>query len=263
MRKYWTLFAISWQNGLVYRTSVLIWRFRQLLTTVMALTVWQALMSGRGQVLGYTETEMTSYILVVAWLQSLILASAWHGLAGTIYSGEISNYLIKPVKVWAYLGAVELADKLKNVGFSLCEIVLLWAVLRPTITWPPIEILGLFALWALLGTAIHFYITLLFGWMGFYAPETWGPKFLFFMIVDVTAGKMFPLDILPQALQTAVWLTPFPYLSYAQTQLFLGRLSSQEMWLLTVSLMGWTIGLWALAHWGWQRGVRSFEGTGQ
>lgn len=263
MRSYLKLFTLSWENGLVYRASLLIWRFRQLLSTVMALTVWTVIMVDKPGVFGYTPAQMTSYVLLVSLLQSLILASAWHGLAGEVYSGNISKYLLKPMHPLGYIAAVELADKARNFLCSLVEAGLLWFILQPAILVPSWDRILLTIAWTVLGTFINFAITILFGTLGFYSPETWGPKFLFFMIVDVTAGKLFPLDILPRVIQQVLWLTPFPFLSYAQTQLYLGRVSQDQFLSLTLVILAWAIGLWVIAIQRWRAGVTSYEANGQ
>lgn len=229
----------------------------------MALTVWNVIFSSQTQVFGYSQASMTSYVFLASFLQSLILASSLHNLAGEIYSGNISMQLLKPQSLFANFATVETADKLRNLLFSFGEAVILFAVFQPGLVLPSFGTVLLFVIWSVLGAIIHFYITILFGTLGFWSPSTWGPKFLFFMVLDFAAGKLYPLDILPKILQNILFLTPFPYFSYAQTQLFLNRYSLEQIALNTASLLFWTILSWLLTTWVWKKGIRSYEAAGQ
>lgn len=261
--KYITLLKLSWQNGLAYPFSVITWRVRQMLSTLMSLTVWNVLFTDTQTLFGYTQSSMITYIFLVSFLQSMILASALTGLAQRIYSGELSNQLLKPINIFAYLGVEEIADKIKNVGFLIVETLILFAIFKPEIVFPSLALFLLFTLWAIGGVILNFCITLLFGALGFWSPETWGPRFLFFMIIDFTAGKLFPLDILPEFMQKALMFTPFPYLSFIQIQLFLGRLNSTEVLLYSFRLLAWVLILAVISKLVWKRGLRSYEATGR
>jgi ABC-2 type transport system permease protein len=263
MRKYLTLLQVSWQNGLVYRLNVIMWRFRQFLTTVMALTIWTVVFAGQEAAFGYDQSTMVTYIFLVAVLQSLILATALHGLAGRIYSGHITHELLKPVNFYLYLLVQDIADKIRNFGFIIIELTILFFIFQPTLVLPSLMTGLTVILWTILAILLHFLISLLFGCIGFWSPDEWGPKFLFFMFIEFTAGKLFPLDILPHAIQTVVRLTPFPYLSFYQAQLFLGRLTGSEVLFHTGMLIFWCLIIGLVTHLIWKRGLRSYEATGR
>jgi len=82
------------------------------------------------------------------------------------------------------------------------------------------------------------------------------------MILDFTAGKLFPLDILPIMLQKIIYLTPFPYLSFVQIQLFLNRLNSQDILKHTVILVFWIFILGTITNKIWKKGLKSYESVG-
>lgn len=263
MNKYTTLLKLSWQNGLVYRTSVIMWRIRQFLGTLMALTVWNVIFDSNSQAFQYTQANMITYIFLVSFLQSLVLSSALNGLADRVYSGEISNHLLRPINLFGYLSIEEIADKAKNVFFLVIETIILFLLFKPIVIFPELDMLLLFLIWSCGAVVLNFLITLLFGAFGFWSPETWGPRFLFFMIINFTAGKLFPLDILPKTLQSVLYLTPFPYLSFVQIQLFVGRLSLQEIVTHSIALLFWIGLLGTVTHRLWSKGLKSYESAGR
>lgn len=263
MKKYWQLFNSSWQNGLVYKTSLFLWRLRQFLSSVMALTIWSVIYQSAEQPFGYDRTEMITYIFLVGVLQSIILATILNGLSERIYSGQLSNELLKPVNIYLYLAAQEVADKCKNFVFILIESIILFFVFQPQIVIPTLSTGLLFLFFTFGAVVLHFFIQLIFGSLGFWSPETWGPRFLFFMFIDFTAGKLFPLDILPEFLQKIVFFTPFPYLSFIQIQIFLQKLPATEV-LKHVLVLGVWVGITGLwARWIWQKGIKNYAAAGQ
>jgi ABC-2 type transport system permease protein len=261
--KYWRTFLISWQNAFVYRASLFFWRLRQFLSTLMSLTVWSVIFASSSNAFGYGREGMITYIFLVSILQGVILATALNGLGRIVYSGELSMYLVKPMHPFAYFGMQDLADKSKNAIFAALEGVLLYALFQPEVVIPSLSSLLWFGLFVIGGVILFFEITLLFGTIGFWSPDTWGPRFLFFMILDFTAGKLFPLDILPQLLQRILYFTPFPYFSYLQIQVFLERLSPAQLWQSGLALLAWIVIFGAITHWVWQRGMQDYSAAGQ
>lgn len=263
MTKYLHIFSLKWQSGFVYRTSLFLWRFRQLLSTVMALTIWTVLFSNTSTLFQYNRNQMISYIFLVNILQSLILATSLNSLAGTVYSGDLSNILTKPVNLFLNFLSEDLADKAKNVFFIILETIFLYFIFQPAITVPTMSILGLFLLWSLAALLLHFFVQLIFGSMGFWSPDTWGPRFLFFMMVDFTAGKLYPLDILPSSLQRLLSFTPFPYFSFWQIQLFLERLNNQQIIFHSLVLLFWLVITGSAARYLWRKGLRQYAAAGR
>jgi len=115
---------------------------------------------------------------------------------------------------------------------------------------------------SILGLILYQLISLLFGTLGFWTPEVWAPKFLFFMLTDISAGKLFPLDIFPSIIQNIMLATPFPYFSYIQVQVFLGRYSMTQAWWSLAGLVGWIISLSLLLWWVWHRGMKDYSAAG-
>jgi len=263
MNKYSQLLSISWQNGMVYRASIYIWRLRHLLSSFFALTIWSVLFRNTQSAFGYSESEMMAYIFLTSIIQSLVLSTSLNGLTNAIYSGEISILLTKPIGLFKALATQEIADKSKNFGFVLVESLILFAIFLPT--FPPIQLTTAIVgfIWICGGLLLNFTILLLFGAIGFWSPDSWGPRFLFIMLSSLLGGKMFPLDVLPQFVQNVVWLTPFPFLSYAQAQLLLSKLTSIEIIIGFVGLVFWIGMLSVLVRIIWSVGLKEYVAAGQ
>lgn len=263
LRKYQSLFSISWQNGLVYKTSFLMWQLRQLLATVLPLVLWTAVYANNQVAFGYTEGEMIGYIIIAGLLQSIIMATALNNIPNTVYSGELSIILIRPIGVFRFALMLDLADKLKNILVVLAVSIGLWLIMQPVIPGFSLSNLPLLVLWVLGGAVMHFYIEMLFGSLGFWSPDVWGPKFVFFVIVELAAGRTFPLDILPATVQKILYLTPFPMLGFVQTQLALGRVPPERLPTITLAIVAWCFILGVMCLSVWRQGLKSYTAAGR
>ncbi len=262
LQAYWQIFSINWSNGLVYRTSLFLWRLRQVISTLMALTIWTTAYTSASVQLSYDQSQMITYIFLTGILQSIVLATALQGLTTFIYSGQLSFLLTKPINVYSYLATQDLADKLKNIFFIVIESILLYLIFKPSVALPDLSILLIFGLVVMAGVIINFFISLIFGAFGFWSPESWGPRFLFYTLIMFTSGTLFPLDILPKIIQNIMYLTPLPYLSFVQTQIFLGRISRADWPLILSGLIFWMLSLGLIAIYLWRKGLRNYSAMG-
>lgn len=263
MNKYLALLSISWQNGFAYRASVFLWRFRQLLSSFFSLSIWTILYQNSEASFGYSQSQMISYIFITGIIQNVVITTSLNGLTSTIYSGQLSLLLIKPIGLFKAFAMEETADKAKNLFFALLESCLLFFVFKPQL-FSVISIHFLISIfWIFGGITITFFISLLFGAIGFWSPESWGPRFLFFTFINFLGGKFFPLDILPNLIHQLVWLTPFPFLSYAQSQLLLNRLSSTEIISGCLGLSLWILLLGLATKYFWRVGLKDYAAQGQ
>ena len=143
------------------------------------------------------------------------------------------------------------------------EFIALFLLFKPELLVPSSSTLVIFVLWALGAVILNFCISLLFGSLGFWSPETWGPRFLFYTLMQFAAGQLFPLDVLPQLFQKVMYATPLPYLSFVQTQLFLEKLSPDEVVRHSYTLLFWIGILGLAARTIWKKGLRDYDAAGR
>jgi ABC-2 type transport system permease protein len=262
LSKYWALLKLSWQSEFAFRASFIIWRLRNFSASLISLTLWSIVFTTKASFLGYSSDQMLTYVFLITILFSVILSTQQHGLAGQVYSGNISYQLIKPFKLFAFLGTQDLADKAKNIFFVILECLILYLLFQPKIIFPGIIALSIFGIWVIAGAILNFLLALIFGAIGFWSPDVWAPKFLFFMLIEYAAGRWFPIDILPKVVQTIFYSTPFPYLSYVQTQIFLEKLNNTQITIFSLIMIGWILLLGLLNHFLWQRGLKDYAAAG-
>lgn len=103
MNKYFLVFQISLQNEFIYRLNFLLWRLRILLRFLMIIFLWKGIFLTNQTVFGLNQQQINSYVFLVLVIQSLILSSpSSDNIGGEIGSGDLSNYLTKPIGYLKY-----------------------------------------------------------------------------------------------------------------------------------------------------------------
>lgn len=242
MEKYWAVFSITWQQGLVYRLNFILWRVRSVLQLLLVYFIWWTVFQTQQQVFGYTQSSILTYVIVVSLIRAIVLSSRVMDIVDQINSGGIVNFLLKPLNLLVYYFSRDIADKLLNISFVIVEILLIFVLLNPTIIIQTNPVtLSLFVLAIFLGLVLYFNLNFMFGLLSFWLENMWGVFFLFFMIIEAFGGGLFPIDIMPEVIKNFLLLTPFPYLLYFPAKIFLGSLTNQEIIMGFFVLIFWLI----------------------
>ena len=109
---------------------------------------------------------------------------------------------------------------------------------------------------------ISFFINLSLSFIGFWSVEVWAPRFIFYIIVFFFSGSYFPLDILPRPIYLLLMLTPFPYLYYLPTKIYLGMPTDLFILFAAISLI-WLFVSYKLTLKIWHTGIKSFSFYGR
>ncbi|MBI2337807.1 ABC-2 family transporter protein [Candidatus Daviesbacteria bacterium] len=263
MSKYWEIFRITWQQFLIYRVNFVIWRLRTIMQLLLVYFIWWSVFKSQVQVFGYTASSILTYILAASLIRTIVLSSRASDLIDSINTGSIVNFLIKPLGFIRYFLTRDAADKLFNIGFFIVEISLLILLLKPpVIIQTDIAILIPFFLSIAGGLIIYFCINFIIGLTAFWVESSWGVLFLMSVFLESLGGGLFPLDILPKNLFSALMLTPFPYLIYFPAKLYLGGMNYSEMLNGFVVIAIWILVLILLMRIIRDAGFRHFSAVG-
>lgn len=263
MDKYLAIFRITWENMLVYRLNFFLWRIRTVLQLLLVYFVWWTVFQNQQEIFGYTQSAILTYVMVSALVRAIILSSTSIDVSGHINEGGVVNFLIKPLSFMGYYFIRDLSDKLFNISFVIFEIAILIFLLKPQIIFQTdILTLALFILGIFLGILLYFSIAFCVGLISFWVENSWGPFFLITIFLEGFGGGLFPIDILPKGLANFLMLTPFPYLIYFPSKIYLGSLSTQDLIFGFVSLTFWVFGMWIITVKTLQAGLRHYTAFG-
>ncbi len=263
LKKYYFIAKNTWDEILSYRANFILWRIRSFLGMLIGYFLWTSIMPQEGTLFGYSKQTMVTYVLVAPIVFSIVFSTRTHEISENINSGGLSFFLSKPVGYFKYWFARDLGDKAMNISFSVCEFLLFVLIVKPDIflqTNP--YYMHFFLLSLLLAIVLMFFIGSLMSMVGFWSPEVWAPRFIFYTLVSFLAGSLFPLDILPGNIYEILKFLPFAYLQYFPIKIYLGQVSLGEI----ISGFGITlawIGITYLSLRGaWNKGIRIFTASG-
>jgi ABC-2 type transport system permease protein len=267
MRKYLSIFRISFAQEFAYRANFIMWRVRNVLQIFLVFFLWSTVFADpQTELFGYNRDKIITYVFGIFILRALVLSARAVDISGEISRGDLTNYLLKPLDYFKYWFTRDISSKVLNLGFAAVEIFLLSLFLKPTFFFQtdPLR-LTLFIVSIVFAVVMFFGLLVLVNLITFWLPEGgWASQFLFIVIfTEYLSGAIFPLDILPSAIQSVLYALPFPYLLFFPLQVYLGKLPIQMI------LNGLLIsGLWMTVlilsmNRVWNKGLKRYTAIGR
>jgi ABC-2 type transport system permease protein len=192
-----------------------------------------------------------------------VLACITDRIPMEIGKGKLSELLLKPFSHLGYWATQDAASKSLNLVSAVGEVTI-FALLVSSPLYVP-HSLGTWAAFAaatLAAMVIYFQLSYLLGVMGFWASQSWGPRFCFEIILEFCAGAYFPIDLLPLAAQKVLNVLPFPYLIYYPVSIYLERLSGAQIATCLITQAIWIAVLSVAVRFGWKAGLRHYAAEG-
>lgn len=268
MKLYLQIIKNTWAEYMMYRLNFIMWRVRMVLQVLIVYFLWLAIYASqpgeKALLFGYSQDVMLTYILFTSIMRTLVFSTTTMNIGDVINQGNLSNFLVRPLNFFSYYFARDIGDKALNFVFALGEMAIIIALLKPPIVVQssPV-ILLLFAGAVGIGMVLYFYFSLLLGFLGFWTPDVWGPRFISIIVMEFFTGAMFPLDILPQPLYAISKLLPFSYLLYFPLSVYTGKLSTADMIAGFCISMVW-IGIFMYGvKYVWKRGLQEYTAEGK
>ena len=109
---------------------------------------------------------------------------------------------------------------------------------------------------------IQFLFTYALALMAFWILEISTIVFIVYSFEYFLGGQMFPIDIMPPAVQVVMKWLPFYYELFCPIAIFLGRLHGAQLLEALAIQTGWLITAWIAAHIMWKRGLGHYQAVG-
>ena len=264
MQTYFQIIKNTWDQSLAYRTSFILFRVREVLQLLSMYFIWLFVVPENGTFSGYTQASMLTYVLAGAFINDIIFSTRTTAIASEINDGTLTNFLIRPMSYLKYHFFRDFGDKAMNILFSLIEISIILFLLKPPFIFQTnLMVLLLLIISIALGVVMHFFISIMIGFIGFWSNEGWGPRFIFYQAVGFFSGSLFPLDVLPKQVFNLIELLPFTYLTFFPTKIYLGELSSIEIVKGFVICSVWILLLFFLSQYVWRKGLKVYTAQGR
>lgn len=264
MNAYLQIIKGTWAEHMVYRLNFVMWRVRMVIQLLITYFLWWAIFGSKEEFFGYTQSMILTYVLLTGIVRTVVLGTTTMEIGDLINRGNLSNFLVKPMHFFAYYWARDVADKTLNLFFAIGELAILFIILRPPVFIQADPLYLVLATLAVgLGIVLYYYFSMILGFLGFWTPDVWGPRFISFVVMEFFAGTLFPLDILPKPLFIVTQVLPFSYFIYFPIKVYTGQVSAFAIIQgFSIGLL-WVGGLLYLATRMWNRGLKVYTAEGK
>ena len=265
MNKYFTIFNLGLQNTFVYRWNYFIRAVFGLVPLLGTVFLWRAIFAERGGGMrGYDYGSMIYYYLLTILVSNLVTPTEddWQ-IAADIRDGQINSFLTKPLSYLAYRFTIFTSARLVYSAVTIIPIALIFFWFRSYVTLPPDVLTYVCAIVSVVMAAlIQFFITYALAMMAFWILEISTIVFIVYSFEYFLGGQMFPVDIMPPAVQATMKWLPFYYELFCPIAIFLGRLRGAAMLEALVIQTAWVLATWAAARMMWRRGLGHYQAVG-
>jgi ABC-2 type transport system permease protein len=266
IKKYWHVFVIGIQNNLTYRFNFLARAVFGFIPVIAVLYVWRTIYGGKhGDSVGdYSLGQMISYYLLVTVVDALTAVNEddWQ-IATDIKEGAISQFVLKPIDYLAYRLCLFFSGRVTYLVVAAAPLASFILYFHKYFVLPSdTGTLGLFLLSTILTAFIQFFISYAMAMLAFWVLEVSTFIFILFAFEYIASGHLFPLDILPRAIERVLFFTPFPYQLYFPVSIYLGKTTGTDLWRGLLVQTGWVIIAFGFARFAWYRGIKRYSAVG-
>lgn len=227
---YFTLASKAYARNLQYRGAHMVHNIASAMFGFMYACIWIGI--GADNALGEYGTQgMVGYIAFTQaslWISGFITNGL--GIPQAVRTGHISLDLMRPVHLFTHLMAKEWGQIAYQFVYKSIPIYLVYYVVF-SLKLPGTPSTLLLVALALAGAAyLSICMNYLIGASALWTTESswlyWGNH----AMINLLAGFFIPIEWLPGWLQTIAWWSPYPYLLYVPTRLYLGFGDVSYLW---------------------------------
>src|SRR6185295_2295296 len=235
------------------------------LTAVIFL--WRTIYTQPGAnttVASYTLAQMISYYLLVTVVdaRTAVNEDDWQ-IAADIKDGNISQFLLKPVDYLTFRLCLFLSGRVTYLFVAAIPLGVFFFWLREYFVLPvDWTALGFFMFSLVLTALLQFFISYTLAMLAFWVLEVSTFIFIVFAFEYIASGHLFPLDILPAAVERVLYFTPFPYQLYFPVSIYMGKATGRELAQGLAIQCFWVMATYLLARFAWNRGIRKYAAVG-
>ncbi len=256
MRLFWEITLRSFRRQLTYRTAAFAGLFTNYFFGIFRIAIMAALYGARSEVAGVDVQGGATYMVLTQAVIGYLAMFSWYDLMNTVYSGEISSDLLKPLNLFTFWMARDLGRA--GVQFLLRGALLILLYLPFFDLAYPQSLSQWFslALVVVLSWLVSFSWRFLVNLAAFWSPNATGIGRFVFIISWALSGFLMPLRYLPDWFTTIANLTPFPYTLNVVMDVYVGVLTGPEFIFAIQRQVLWIVVLVAAGQLVLRQGVR-------
>ena len=174
-------------------------------------------------------SELLPYYLVISLVYSVVRSDVDDVISDYADSGEINNFLIKPLSLYKYLITQELSQGIIT-GSIILTFVSIYQLFSGNMTINPLHLVLVFTS-LLMAFIIYFSFSYLVGLFCFWIEQFWSIHNLKFVIIQFLGGIVLPYSFFPDKFKMYLEFTPFPYMISWVRDVIIGQNSLSQFFI--------------------------------
>ena len=248
MQLFLKLTKISIQRHLTYRAATIAGLLTNYFFGILRATIFVALYDLQPSVEGITLQGAITYAALGQALIGYLSLFNWYDLMDTVYTGDISSDLLKPMDFFRFWMAQDLGRAIVQLLLRGITLMIGFAIIYD-IQWPrsPGYILATL-LSVILSWLLSFSWRFLINLSAFWTPNARGILRFFFVLSWFLSGFLMPLRFFPSWVYQISQLTPFPHTFNTVIEIYLGVLTGTHLFMALVKQLLWSLALIGLGQ---------------
>lgn len=265
MVKYWRVGIIAFMGTLEYRFDFLFDLLSKFFPALIQVFLWTAIYTNSTHriIMGYSYQQMILYTVMSIFITGILAVNIHWKISEDIKNGYLSKYFVLPIEYFWYqffqfLGTKVMEWLMIAVGMG-GTLYLFW--LKKYVEMDSQRLL-IFIPVIVLAFALQYLLYYCMSAIAFWLGECGGVFIVLQVISLIVSGSIFPLDIFGEKV---VWISgwlPFYYITYFPTNLFIGRVSNQQIYNALVVMLIWLAILKVFSRIIWEVGKKRYVAMG-
>lgn len=264
MNKYLAYFKSSFKLNTAYKANFGIRLVTDIVWFFIFFTLWTTIYTKNqiDSIQSYTLTSIITYYFVTEFIFKFDVAQSIY-LNWTVWSGYFSNDLVKPWNVPIIYIIDAVTERFLVILMAIPVFAIIYFFIHQYIVFPNMLNMALFIVTLILSFLLNICFNLIFHTLVFKYGDQEGTIELVNYIAIFFAGGFFPIAFLPQGLKFLFELLPFKYLYYVPANIFLGKLSVDQIVASWVAIIAWSALFYSIFYHFYKKGLKFYTGVGR
>ncbi|MDP1743496.1 MAG: ABC-2 family transporter protein [Candidatus Amesbacteria bacterium] len=263
MKKYWCFLKIGFQVSAAYPASIYFRVIRHSLLVLLFVLLWTALFKIKPEIGGFGLASITTYYILVEIIDIIYTQTPARMLNRDIKTGDLSNYLLKPLDYWKYLLFYTVGQQLSNSSLSILAALVVFIFFPGFVILPSslIYFVGFFV-FSFIAFLISHQILFIVGTWSFYVSEITHIRQGINQLMGLLGGRWIPLSFFPPLAISVLEQLPFTYLFNFPLKIFQQQVSVGQMGRALFVGIIWLTSFLIIGNITWKKGVEKYEAYG-
>ncbi len=242
MRLVWELARLAFQRQMTYRAANLAGLATNFFFGLLRVAVLAALYGARREMAGLSLIDAITFTGLTQALIAFVSLFGWSEIANSVYSGDISSDLLKPMNYFVFWLGADLGRALATLLMRGVLMMAAYALVFPIVLPRDATQWLMVCIALLLAWLVNFSWRFLINLVAFWTPDARGILRFFYVTMWFLSGFILPLQFFPDWFIRLCELTPFPAMMATPINVYLNVLTGPAV---LAAFLGQA--LWAVA----------------